>query len=564
MMGDNPSSFTSLTDSKLYDQISPGRRRVDGPLASSSTTSPSLRKSPLRTFNTPRSPQKPITIFDQVVTWFNAEIEVRKRLAGLVCGYFATLSYIITVSLLKITLWAPFSSVRDSLTWWIYPSSWLSIIFIQVISSAISFSHIQQFFKVTQLHRIPITDVHGWAGASLEFVHRLIFLYTAFTVSDCSFRKDFGWIAISFSAAISSAIVIFRSDFHLRFSEIQVTSLKTLIAFTKSLPIDHLFETCGFEAAMSFFSGMALILLIGPVVWGFSAWWLIISVPFTIILFGVNFIQHATAKIFVKTVNQIVMKPMAFPFPPSYSVHSPTPEQTRTLPKVIETADPLLRIFALYDLRTIAWTDTARRAEVFSLSQPGKHPRNWKSVSTPCVNMLDELRSKMTVAAARLVGYTWDDHDAESEAVPPREALMMPRKMREMTYRGAGQSRQQRNIAPIRTLNTQTIGILGKISRFIGHTTEKLVISRYDAQMNAYAAEALYMLVVDSLEEDRYGVVQKDLVDLIILLCKLITAIDTYERAKAVITLCIFIIVRMVNDQVAEDETTKKKLRGFE
>lgn len=51
--------------------------------------------------------------------------------------------------------------------------------------------------------------------------------------------------------------------------------------------------------------------------------------------------------------------------------------------------------------------------------------------------------------------------------------------------------------------------------------------------MNAYAAEALYMLVVDSMGEDRFGVVQKDLKDLITLLCKLIAAIDTYERAKA-------------------------------
>lgn len=172
--------------------------------------------------------------------------------------------------------------------------------------------------------------------------------------------------------------------------------------------------------------------------------------------------------------------------------------------------------------------------DVFSLSQPGKHPRNWKAVSLPCVRMLDELCSRMTVSAARLVGYSWDDHDIENEDVP-RDALLMPRKMREMAYRGTGQSRQQKSMAPIRSHNTQTVGLLSKISNFLGFgVTEKLVISRFDAHMNAYAAEALYMLVVDSMGEDRFGVVQKDLKDLITLLCKLIAAIDTYERAKAV------------------------------
>lgn len=532
MMGDNPSSFTTLADSQLYNQLSPGRRK-DIPVASSSTSSPNLRKSPGRTFNSPRPQQKPITIFDQIVDWFRAEIDVRKRLAGIVCGFLATLTYIVTVSILKLSIWAPFSSVQNSLTWWLYPTSWPTIILIGVSSVAMAFTLIVQFCTATQLQRIPITDTAGWAVAALEFINRFIFVYAAFSASEFSVGEEFSWIAISFALAISSAIVIFRTDFHLSFANIQVISLKTLVDYGKSLPYRALCETCGMEAAISYASAMALILFIAPIFWGFTAWWLLLNLPFHIILFGISFTQQFYAKMFMKVVNQIVMKPMKFPFPPPYTIHSPAPEQTRTLPNVIETADPLLKMFAFQDLRAIAWEDEQRRVDVFSLSQPGKHPRNWKAVSVPCVNMLDELCSRMTSAAARLVGYSWDDHDVENEDVP-REALMMPRRMREMAYRGTGQSRQQKNIAPIRTLNTQTIGILSKISNFIGlNATEKLVISRYDAQMNAYAAEAVYMLVVDSMGEDRFGVVQKDLKELLILLCKLITAIDTYERAKA-------------------------------
>ncbi|EGT60212.1 hypothetical protein CAEBREN_19851 [Caenorhabditis brenneri] len=531
MMGDNPNSFTTLADSQLYNQLTPGRRKVDISVAGSSTSSPYLRKTPGR--SSPRTQQRPITIFDQIVDWFNGEIDVKKRFASVICGYLATVSFIITISVLKLSIWAPFSSVQDSLTWWLYPNSWPVIIFIAVISVAMAFTLILQFCKVNQLQRIPITDTFGWAFAALEFLHRLVFLYAAFSVSESSFGEEFSWIAISLATAVSSALVIFRSDFHLNFSSIQVNSFKSLIDFGKSLPYRTICETCGIEAAISYTAAMALIICVAPIVWGFSAWWLLLNLPFHVILFGVSFMQQFYSKLFMKVVNQIVMNPMKFPFPPPYTVHSPAPEQLRTLPNVIETADPLLKMFAFHDLRTIAWEDEQRRVDVFSLSQPGKHPRNWKAVSLPCVHMLDELCSRMTVAAARLVGYSWDDHDVETEEVP-RDALMMPRKMREMAYRGAGQSRQQKTIAPIRTLNTQNIGLFAKISNFMGlNAKEKLVISRYDAQMNAYAAEALYMLVVDSMGEDRFGVVQKDLKDLITLLCKLITAIDTYERAKA-------------------------------
>lgn len=213
-------------------------------------------------------------------------------------------------------------------------------------------------------------------------------------------------------------------------------------------------------------------------------------------------------------------------------MYSPTPEQTRTLPNVIETEDPLLKLFALYDLRNLSWNDSKRREEVFSLSQPGQHPRNWKAVSAPCARMIDELSSRITISAAKLVGYSWDDHNDQDNV--HREAVMMPPRMREMALGGAGSNRQ-RNMAPIRSQNTQTGGFFGRMSKIFGFAaSEKLIISRFEAQLIAYASEAIYMLVVYSLQEDRYGVVQGDLKELITLLCKLINAIDTFDRAKAV------------------------------
>lgn len=168
------------------------------------------------------------------------------------------------------------------------------------------------------------TDTFALAGVALEFVTRLTFVYTAFCVADFSFSREFAFVAISLAIAISSALVVFRSDYQLNFSHIQVVlclysifnnsqnnfqnSVKTLIDFGTSLPYANISEICGIDAAISYTAAVALILVVGPMVSGFSAWWLLLNIPFHVVLFGLCFTQQFYSKISMKIVNQIVMK----------------------------------------------------------------------------------------------------------------------------------------------------------------------------------------------------------------------------------------------------------------
>ncbi|KIH44037.1 hypothetical protein ANCDUO_25949, partial [Ancylostoma duodenale] len=162
----------------------------------------------------------------------------------------------------------------------------------------------------------------------------------------------------------------------------------------------------------------------------------------------------------MKPIEWRMFQPISFLLPPPFVVHTPTPEQTRTLTNVLDSQDGLLKLFAFTDLRRIAWTDRNRRLEVFSLSQPGGHPRNWTNVSTTCINILERIRSDLeqppvsdeypipptsiisggelgtrTVASSRLPGGPCLDGDmadmSEEDLVEvDREMLMMPHKSR--------------------------------------------------------------------------------------------------------------------------------------
>ncbi|KAK6058785.1 hypothetical protein COOONC_03641 [Cooperia oncophora] len=47
--------------------------------------------------------------------------------------------------------------------------------------------------------------------------------------------------------------------------------------------------------------------------------------------------------------------PISFPLPPAYAVHTPTPEQTRTLPIVLDSQHPLLKLVRIGSIFLIAF-----------------------------------------------------------------------------------------------------------------------------------------------------------------------------------------------------------------
>lgn len=73
-----------------------------------------------------------------------------------------------------------------------------------------------------------------------------------------------------------------------------------------------------------------------------------------------------------------------------------TDDGHQCLPKVIAEKQPIiLKFLALQDLALLSQHSPLRRAEVFSLSQPGGHPHNWNAVSKECLSLLSDLTQRL-------------------------------------------------------------------------------------------------------------------------------------------------------------------------
>ncbi|KAK7945258.1 hypothetical protein WMY93_000986 [Mugilogobius chulae] len=73
-----------------------------------------------------------------------------------------------------------------------------------------------------------------------------------------------------------------------------------------------------------------------------------------------------------------------------------TDDAQQCLPKVIAEKQPMiLKFLALQDLALLSQHSPKRRAEVFSLSQPGGHPHNWNAISKECLSLLSDLTQRL-------------------------------------------------------------------------------------------------------------------------------------------------------------------------
>ncbi|TTH99990.1 Nucleoporin NDC1 [Bagarius yarrelli] len=104
-----------------------------------------------------------------------------------------------------------------------------------------------------------------------------------------------------------------------------------------------------------------------------------------------------------------VTEPYRFPVQSSFAE-----DAEECLPKVLTERNILIMKFlALQDLALLSQHSPSRRQEVFSLSQPGGHPHNWNAISKECVSLLSDLTQRLI-----------DHHDtvaANGRAKPPSE-----------------------------------------------------------------------------------------------------------------------------------------------
>ncbi|XP_059609413.1 nucleoporin Ndc1 [Phlebotomus argentipes] len=225
-------------------------------------------------------------------------------------------------------------------------------------------------------------------------------------------------------------------------------------------------------------------------------------------------------------------------------------EQELTLAEALAAHQmPVIQNLACQDLFMIAnGSDSSRRRDVFTLSIPGGHPHNWKSIMTQCLSMLNSFTQNLTksmeglskkplIATKRVF--------VKPTATDEAERILQTQYCEGLRIRSAisGQEMPQtdnpvnKNFYTIQDLKDLLKKWLGNrwnamikqrpFSFFFAEASyQDIFFQMRQAQGIAYIVQALAALTEKSIEEDRFGVVQNDLADIIKAFLQLKTILD--------------------------------------
>lgn len=217
----------------------------------------------------------------------------------------------------------------------------------------------------------------------------------------------------------------------------------------------------------------------------------------------------------MRTIFNIVLtEPMKFPI---------VSDRNLTLHEVLAQRSQFNGFLGAQDLRILSISDLARRQEIFTLSQPGGHPRNWNNILEQSLNIINTFNKEL------------DSINADVKPVEKEAALRITANVSSNT--GFSYNGKLRNMAESPQLyelkdhnknkveNTFANTVKEEFDCFVqrlcqkpgicylfGELTDtKLKFLLSQAQPVMWTCEGLAFIAAASLKEDKYGVVQNDL-----------------------------------------------------
>lgn len=203
----------------------------------------------------------------------------------------------------------------------------------------------------------------------------------------------------------------------------------------------------------------------------------------------------------------VITEPMQFPI---------ESEKKLTLHAALEQKAQFNGVLGAQDLRLLSMTDPARRMIIFSLSQPGGHPRNWNNVIEKCLRIINDFSKELeslnnndtrpeTTQSPSKSAYNSNLSNIRNMALSPEfQALKNPSLRVPDTLMDNAKAEFQ--------LFLQKLSKKPGISYFFGELTNtKLKFLLIQSQSVTWTCEGLAHLAAASLKEDKYGIVQNDL-----------------------------------------------------
>uniref|UniRef100_A0A1I8AXS4 NR LBD domain-containing protein n=1 Tax=Meloidogyne hapla TaxID=6305 RepID=A0A1I8AXS4_MELHA len=246
-----------------------------------------------------------------------------------------------------------------------------------------------------------------------------------------------------------------------------------------------------------------------------------------------------------------------FTFPENYSAVPTSRSLDFASPLVVvhslKSTDPLIRLYGLKQLQRTCCGTPIQRIPLYSLSQPGEHPRNWLSLREVSVQLIQDVIYHLQqqtkfhcagvggrkAAIAEFIEKDGSFSTTPTENVSPtivlnelyegRRSLFMPPALKP---RLAEQFQAELQPRKVIRLPSFVEAFLVKASRLFFFLFHSPILGAYETLCTLLAIKALSRTIIHSIEEDRFGVVQKDLKLCISKLTRLSIAIDAYVRAR--------------------------------
>ncbi|KAI9555500.1 hypothetical protein GHT06_018015 [Daphnia sinensis] len=233
------------------------------------------------------------------------------------------------------------------------------------------------------------------------------------------------------------------------------------------------------------------------------------------------------------------IKPISFP------IIRMADETSPLLHEAISSDTTLLRLWACRDWNILAEQSAERRSVIFSVSQPGNHPHNWNNVLSAiqpqCLHFIALLKGETTASKAE------SKKIAAPQSPPFYDAFTSPVRMRSMALASPSSKEIDSTSPPKSSLQDK---IQSKMQEAFENLKRKPIISFFwgelpDAKRRQTFAKAepiilliegLSHFVAASFVEDKYGVVQKDLPEILCMLLDLQAAVEQRGPSTGAIT----------------------------
>ncbi|KAF7639210.1 hypothetical protein Mgra_00001440 [Meloidogyne graminicola] len=224
----------------------------------------------------------------------------------------------------------------------------------------------------------------------------------------------------------------------------------------------------------------------------------------------------------------------------------------------IKSNDPMLRLYGLKQLQRTCTGTPMQRMPLYSLSQPGEHPRNWLALREVSIQLIQDVIYNLQqqtkfhcvgVGGRKAAIAEFIDKDgsfstnSQIENVSPtivlnelyegRRSLFMPPALKPRSAEQFQAELQPRKVIRLPSLVEM---LLLKASRLFFLLFHSPVLGVLDTLSVLLAIKVLSLTIIHSINEDRFGVVQKDLKLCISKLTRLSIAIDAYVHAKRLFT----------------------------